>query len=201
MKANVGMNYPVAAVISAYTPYSSITYGTGFVVSEARGANLQWQAENGEFYGDDTLLDTSKKVTGYTLDFEATGLADDVRTKLLGEVKDTTSQELTITGAESPDVGFGYIKRMRDNSGGTVVETFQAWWFWKIKFGQPSEEARTKEGSIEWRTPTMNGTGMGIFQTAGAADPDFATHKSFETMAAAKAWLNTKANIGSTATT
>lgn len=200
MKPNVGMNYPVAAGISSYTPYSGVTYGTGFVVSEARGANLQWQAENGEFYGDDVLLDTSKKVTGYTLDFESTGLADDVRVKLLGEVKDSTSQELTITGAESPDVGFGYIKRMRDNSSGTVTETFEAWWFWKIKFGQPSEEARTKEGSIEWRTPTMNGTGMGVFQDSDAADPDFATHKTFSSMSAAKTWLNTMANISAATT-
>ena len=201
MKPNVGMNYPVAAVVSSYTPYSGITYGTGFVVSEARGANKQWQTEDGEFYGDDILLDTSKKVIGYTLDFESTGLSDDVREKLLGEVKDSTSQELTITGAEAPDVDFGYIRRMRDDSSGTVVENFEAWWHWKIKFGQPNEEARTKERTLEWRTPTMNGTGMGIFQTAAAEDPDFATHKTFATMAAAKAWLNTKANISTTATT
>lgn len=195
MKPNVGMNYPVAAVITAYTPYSSITYGTGFVVSEARGANLQWQGEDGEFYGDDILLDASKKIIGYTLDFESAGLADGAREKLLGEVRDASNGELTITGAEAPDVGFGYIKRMRDDSSGTVVETFEGWWFWKIKFGQPNEEARTKERNLEWRTPTMNGTGMGIFKTAGAADPDFATHKSFATMAEAKAWLNTKAGI------
>jgi hypothetical protein len=47
MKANVGMIYPVASPVSAYTPYTSITYGTGFVVSEARGANLQWETDSG----------------------------------------------------------------------------------------------------------------------------------------------------------
>ena len=87
MKPNVGMLYPVASAVNTYTPYSSITYGTGFVVSEARGADVQWETENGEFYGDDILLDAAKGIVGYTIAFEAAGLADTVRAKLLGEVK------------------------------------------------------------------------------------------------------------------
>ena len=196
MKPNVGMNYPVAAAISAYTPGSAITYGTGFVVSEARGANLQWETENGEFYGDDVLLDAAKGIIGYTLDFEAAGLSDTVREKLLGEEKSTS--EYSITGADAPDVGFGYIRVMRDNASGSVVENYEGWWFHKVKFGQPNEEARTKERSIEWRTPTINGTGMGVFLASADEKPKFAVHETFTTMAAAKAWLNTKANISAT---
>ena len=199
MKPNVGMNYPVAAAISAYTPGSAITYGTGFVVSEARGANLQWETENGEFYGDDVLLDAAKGIIGYTLDFEAAGLSDTVREKLLGEEKSTN--EYSITGADAPDVGFGYIRVMRDNASGTVVENYEGWWFHKIKFGQPNEEARTKERSIEWRTPTINGTGMGVFLASADEKPKFAVHETFTSLAAAKAWLNTKANISTSATT
>ena len=199
MKPNIGMNYPVAAAISAYTPGSAITYGTGFVVSEARGADLQWENENGEFYGDDVRLDAMNGIVGYTLAFEAAGLSDTVREKLLGESK--SSDEYSITGAEAPDVGFGYIKRMRDNASGTVVENYEGWWFHKIKFGQPNENARTKERTIEWRAPTINGTGMGVFLATADEKPRFAVHETFATLAAAKAWLNTKANIGSTATT
>ena len=196
MKPNVGMNYPVAAAISAYMPGSAITYGTGFVVSEARGASLQWETENGEFYGDDVLLDAAKGIIGYTLDFEAAGLSDAVREKLLGEEKSTS--EYSITGADAPDVGFGYIRVMRDNASGTVVENYEGWWFHKIKFGQPNEEARTKERSIDWRTPTINGTGMGVFLASADEKPKFAVHETFTTLAAAKAWLNTKANISAT---
>ena len=199
MKPNVGMNYPVAAAISSYTPGSAITYGTGFVVSEARGANLQWETENGEFYGDDVLLDAAKGIIGYTLDFEAAGLSDTVREKLLGEEK--SSSEYSITGADAPDVGFGYIRVMRDNSSGSVVENYEGWWFHKIKFGQPNEEARTKERSIEWRTPTINGTGMGVFLATADEKPKFAVHETFATLAAAKTWLNSKANINTSATT
>jgi phi13 family phage major tail protein len=193
MKANVGMIYPVASPVSAYSPYTSITYGTGFVVSEARGASLTWEADSGEFYGDDIRLDSINDIIGYTLDFEAAGLADSVRVSLLGEVK--SSDLYKVTGASAPDVGFGYIKKMRDNTSGSMVTSYEAWWFYKIKFGMPNEEARTKERTVEWRAPTMNGVGSGVFLTSGAEVPDFAEHETFSTLAAAKAYLNGKAGI------
>ena len=200
MKANVGMIYPVAAPVATYTPYSGITYSAGYIVSEARGADVNWQTENGEFRGDDIVLDTAKGILGYTIDFESAGLSDTVKAKLLGDVKDSTTDEYTITGKEAPDTGFGYIRRMRDNSSGTVVTTFEAWWYYKVKFAQPNEQARTKENSIEWRVPTINGTGMGVYLTSGAEDPDFATHQTFSTLALAKAYLNTKAGISTQST-
>ena len=196
MKPNVGMEYPVASAVTAYTPGTSITYGTGFVVSQARGATLTWDTEDGEFYGDNILLDTANGILGYTLDFEAAGLSDTVRASLLGEVKGTGS-DYTVTGASAPTVGFGYVKWMRDDSSGTVVDSYEAWWFYRLRFGMPNEEARTKERNIEWRTPTISGRGMGVFLTSGAAVPSFAIHESFTTLAAAKAWLNTKAGISS----
>ena len=99
MKANVGMRYAVASVISAYTPYTGITYGTGFVVSEARGANVTWETDDGEFRGDDVVLDTSKTILGYSMEFETAGLKDGARATLLGETKDT-SDAYHITGAQ-----------------------------------------------------------------------------------------------------
>ena len=65
MKANVGMMYAVASLVDAYTPYSGITYGTGFVVSEARGANVTWETEDGEFRGDDVVLDSMVEKGAY----------------------------------------------------------------------------------------------------------------------------------------
>lgn len=193
MKANVGMIYPVASPVSAYTPYTGITYGTGFVVSEARGANRQWETDSGEFFGDDVRLDSVNDIIGYTLDFETTGLPDSVRVSLLGEVK--SGDLYKITGAGAPDVGFGFIKKMRDDTSGTMVTSYEAWWHYKLKFGMPDEEARTKERTVEWRTPTIHGVGSGVFLTSGAEVPDFAEHETFSTLAAAKAYLNGKAGI------
>lgn len=196
MNANVGMIYPVASPISAYTPGSAITYGTGAVIAEARSATLSWERADGRFYGDDVELDSDNGILGYTLDFEPSGLTDDARALLLGEVAgaSTTAGEYTITNAASPDVGFGYIRKMRKTGTGGVADSYEAWWFYKVKFGLSSEETRTKERSTEWRTPTINGIGSGV-QLSSGDTLSFTVHQTFATLAAAKTWLNGKAGI------
>ena len=79
MKPNVGMVYPVCAPVATYTPGTGITYSTGSVVSEARAASVRWDRSDGEFYGDDILLDSDNGVTGYSIDFEPAGLSDAIR--------------------------------------------------------------------------------------------------------------------------
>ena len=198
MKANVGMRYTVAAPVDTYAPYSGITYGTGFVVSEARGANINWETEQGEFRGDDVVLDSAVGILGYTLEVETAGLKDGVRANLLGETKDS-SDVYHITGANPPDVRSGSVHQMReDGAGGVVGTTWDVFWYHKLKFGQPNEEARTKERNMEWRVPTITGTGAGVFLTANQEEADFAEHKSFSSFSAAKTFLNTLAGISAT---
>lgn len=192
MNANVGMIYPVAATVSAYTPGSSITYGTGKVIAEARSATLTWNREDGHFYGDNAELDSANGVLGYTLDFEPTGLTDEARAYLLGETVSTG--EYSINSSASPDVGFGYVRLMRTTGTSGVTDSYEAWWFKKLKFGLGSEESRTKEQNVEWRTPTLNGVGAGVsLDTSGKLV--FADHKTFTSLADAKSYLNGKAGI------
>lgn len=197
MNANVGMQCPVYAPISAYTPGSAITYGTGGVVAEAVSASVSWEREDGQFYGDDVRLDSANGVLGYTIDFEPSGLTDAVRAALLGET--ASSSEYTITGGTAPDVGFGYVRVMRKSGTSGVEYSYEGWWYYKLKFGISSEETRTKERNIEWRTPTLQGVGDGIVQSSGG-DTEFACHKTFTTLSAAVAYVKGKANI-STGTT
>ena len=192
MKPNVGMVYPVYAPVSAYTPGTSITYSTGSVIAEARSANLTWDRSDGEFYGDDKLLDTDNGVLGYTIEFEPTGLTDTVRAGMLGEV--LGSSEYAITDAAAPDVGFGYIRVMREAGVSGTTTTYEGWWFYKVKFSVNSEETRTKVRNIEWRTPTLSGKGMGV-QLTSSATMTFATHRSFDGFTAAQTWLKSKAGI------
>ena len=192
MNANVGMIYPVAATVSAYTPGSSITYGTGKVIAEARSATLTWNREDGHFYGDNAELDSANGVLGYTLDFEPTGLTDEARAYLLGETVSTG--EYSINNSASPDVGFGYVRLMRTTGTSGVTDSYEAWWFKKLKFGLGSEESRTKEQNVEWRTPTLNGVGAGVsLDTSGKLV--FADHKTFTSLSDAKSYLNGKAGI------
>ena len=192
MKPNVGMQYPVCAPVSAYTPGTSITYSTGSVVGEARAATLNWEREDGEFYGDDRILDTANGILGYTLDFEPSGLSDSIRKTLLGETQ--ASSEYSITDGSAPYVGFGYIRVMRETGTTGVDTTYEAWWFYRVQFSVNSEESRTKERSMEWRTPTLTGKGLGA-QLSSDSTLTFAVHESFTTFSGAKTWLNSKAGI------
>jgi len=190
MNANVGMLYPVAATVQTYTPGASISYksGSGSNFAEAVSASLSWERSDGRFYADDAELDSDNGVLGYTIDFEPSGLSDAARGLLLGET--VSSSEYTVTDAASPDVGFGYVRVMRDKG----VVKYEAWWFHKVKFGVSSEETRTKERSVEWRVPTLQGIGAGIsLDSTGTLS--FAQHKSFDTLSAAKSYLNGKAGI------
>lgn len=192
MNANVGMQYPVYAPISTYTPGTSITYGTGAVIAEAVSASVNWERADGRFYGDDAQLDSDNGVLGYTIDFEPSGLSDAIRNALLGEK--LASSEYTITSEAAPDVGFGYIRVMRSNASGTVTYSYEGWWYYKLKFGVSSEETRTKERNIEWRTPTLQGAGDGI-SLDNTGKLAFAVHRTFDSFSGAQTWLKSKAGI------
>ncbi len=189
MNANVGMQYLVAATVSTYTPGTSITYSSpGSNFAEAVGASINWNRADAHFFGDDEELDSDNSVLGYTIDIEPSGLSDAARGMLLGET--VSSSEYTITDTASPDVGFGYVRVMRNK--GTV--SYEAWWFYKVKFGVSNEETRTKEQSIEWRVPTIQGVGAGV-SLDSSGKLSFAQHKTFESLDSAKSYLNAKANI------
>lgn len=192
MNANVGMKHPVFAPVSAYTPGTSITYGTGAVIAEAVSASLSWERSDGRFYGDDAQLDSDNGILGYTLDFEPTGLTDAARAMLLGETLATS--EYTINNEAAPEGGFGYVRVMRATGSSGVTYSYEGWWFYKLRFGINSEETRTKERNIEWRTPTLQGVGDGV-SLDSSGKLAFATHRTFDTLAGAVAYVNGKAGI------
>ena len=198
MNANVGMQYPVYAKIASYTAGTGITYSAGAQAAEAVSANVTWNRNDGHFYGDDVELDSDNSVIGYTISFEPSGLKDAVRSDLLGETLANT--EYTVNDSAAPDVGFGYVRVMRENGENGVSTKYQAWWYYKMKFAVTSEESRTKEGGgIEWRIPTLEGTGAGVLLDS-SGKKSFAVHRTYDTMADAKAWINTKANISAVTT-
>ena len=192
MKANIGMMYPVFAPISAYTPGSAITYGDGAVIQEAVSANISWERSDNHFYGDDVELDSENGILGYSLEFEPSGLKDDARAYILGETVQTG--EYSVTEDASPDVGFGYVRVMRTTGTAGIETSYEGWWFYKIKFGVSSEETRTKEQTIEWRTPTLSGSGSGVV-LASDGKVVYAVHKTFATKAAAIDWVDGKAGL------
>ena len=194
--ANVGMRHPVWAPLQSHTEGSEPTYGAGRVIQEAIEATITFNADttNG-LYGDDVLVDMDDGITGYTVSFNPTGLKDADRAAILGE-EVTTGSVYEITDAGSPWGGFGYFRVMRDDN---RTRYYEAYWCRKIKFREPSQTTRTKEGSVQWRTPTLEGTGAGLI-VDGGEKIKYIKHKTFETAAAAKAWLDGLANVSAVTT-
>ena len=194
--ANVGMRHPVWAPLQSHTDGSEPTYGAGRVIQEAIEATINFNADttNG-LYGDDVLVDMDDGITGYTVNFNPTGLKDADRAAILGE-EVTTGSVYEITDAGSPWGGFGFFRVMRDEN---RTRYYEAWWCRKIKFREPSQTTRTKEGSVQWRTPTLEGTGAGLI-VDGGEKIKYIKHKTFETAAAAKAWLDGLANVSAVTT-
>ena len=189
---NVGMMYPVWAPLTAHTEGSMPTYGTGRVLQEARNATVNKEYANNPLYGDDRIVDDDNGMTGLTMSFESTGLSDADRVAVLGEEQYGTSgvSGQWETDAETPWGGFGYIRKMRDNG----TKKFEAWWTLKIKFQEETQTTSTREGSITWNTPTLNGRAAALYVDSGD-HAKFRLHKTFAAIADAKNWLNAMANI------
>ena len=189
---NVGMMYPVFAPLATHTDGSMPTYGTGFVIQEARNATVTREYQNNPLYGDDRIVDDDNGMTGLTISFESTGLSNTDRVKLLGEeAYGTTGQ--WVSDNETPWGGFGFIRKMRDNG----TKKFEAWITLKIKFAEETQTTATKEGSITWNTPTLNGRAAGLY--VDSSDKlRYQLHQTFDTIAAAKNFLNTMLNVSTT---
>ena len=192
---NVGMMYPVWAPLATHTDGSMPTYSSGTVIQEARNATVNREYQNNPLYGDDKIVDDDNGMTGLTMTFESTGLTDADRKTLLGEEDYGTSgvSGQWVSDNETPWGGFGYIRKMRDNG----TKKYEAWWTLKIKFQEESQATSTKEGSISWGTPTLNGTAAGLY--VDSTDKlRFQLHKTFSSISAAKAWLNAMLNVSTT---
>ena len=191
-RPNVGMMYPVFAPITSHTDGSMPTYGAGIVIQEARNATITRTYNDNPLYGDDRIVDDDNGLTALSISFEPTGLSDTERVKLFKEgtmgVSGTTVY--TVGDGETQYGGFAFIRKMRDNG----VKKFEVWLTLKIKFQEESMTTSTKEGSISWNTPTLNGRAAGLYIDS-TDELKWQLHYTFETIRAAKTWINSVLNV------
>lgn len=190
--AYIGMKYVVAAQVAAEVAGSDPTYSAGKVIGKAISGNLTWNRNDNPLYADDAVAEDDNGITGGKIELNLDDLSDEVRVYLLGDTAKTVGEgtEYETGDKAAPYVGFGFI-RVRRKGGET---SYQAMWFHKAQFGESSEEAKTKGESIEWQTPTLTGRIMGV-QNDSTMATNYRRRATFDTEAAARSWLNTKAGI------
>lgn len=201
--AKIGLKYPVAAEITAEPVGSAPTYDTGFVIGKAVSANKNITSNDNPLYGDDAIAENDTSFQQGTLELNVTDFGTDSTTSLsiqaqmlghtvvtTGTGSDAVTSMVKKAGDNAPNLGVGYYKTKLLNN----VKMYEATWLYKVKFQLPSEQANTKGQNIEWQTSSITGRIMAL-----SNDEDtYEETAIFDTEAKAIAWLNSKANIGTT---
>lgn len=190
--AFVGLLYAVAAPIQMEADGQAITYGKGQVIGGMMTAEISYTRNSNPLYADDRVMEEDNSITGGTIKMGVDDVNDDARVMMLGDVKEGDAGEEVYheTGESAPYVGTGYIRvRRKDNK-----TNYIAYWVHKAIFGIGTESAKTKGQNIEWQTPTLEGSIMGVKNNA-ALQTRFRERRTFTKESEARAWLNKKAGI------
>lgn len=190
--AFVGLLYAVAAPIQTEADGQAITYGKGQVIGGMMTAEISYTRNSNPLYADDRVMEEDNSITGGTIKMGVDDVNDDARVMMLGDVKEGDAGEEVYheTGESAPYVGAGYIRvRRKDNK-----TNYIAYWVHKAIFGIGTESAKTKGQNIEWQTPTLEGSIMGVKNNA-ALQTRFRERRTFTKESEARAWLNKKAGI------
>ena len=181
--AKKGIRYAVFATATEAAD-GTITYAGGKNISPVAGFNASINSSNGKDYGDDRVVDTDNTMTGGTLSVELNNDEDDIYTMLLGHTKATGASDNTITynvDDVAPFVGSGAIGR----SGNKWV----AKWYRKVQFHEPNDDNSTKQENVTFNHVTLEG------EILIPDDGNWKERQEFATFAAAKTWLDGRANI------
>lgn len=193
--ARIGMKHLVWAPISAETPGSDVTYGTGLLLGRAISADVSFERNDNPLYADDEVAENDNGTNGYTVDVGMSELEEAPAASVLGLTAVTegtggnTTTAYKTSDKAAPYGGFGYIQVLRRKN----ITKYKAFWYYKTQFSIESESAQTKGQTIEWGTPTLHGVGMPV-HTDNTGTGYFRIFEVFDTYAAAETWLNSKGN-------
>ena len=194
--ARIGLRHIVAAPITDETAGQPITYGAGAVIGKGIQANLTINRNDNPLYADDGEAENDNGITGVMLELGLDDLLNPARELVLGEKgtqEGTGPVVYRVTEEAAPYVGVGYVQVLK--RGGIL--SYECYWCHKTQFGQPQDNAQTKSQQIEWGTQTITGRVMAVIIDEAQLN-NYYEHAHFETLAAAVAWVNGKANIGTT---
>ncbi|HHX36604.1 MAG TPA: hypothetical protein GX717_01325 [Clostridiaceae bacterium] len=161
------------ATIGVSKPYYGIYNNNNGVISYsdggvfAKAVEFSSKIDSGEdnnLYADNGIAESDRSFGGGTLSVTTDEISQTAAAAILGITAktitvgtDTDVSELVYDDdMEIPDLGFGIIIKKKVNG----AYKYRAVFFHKIKFNIPEDAAKTQGESIEWQTPTIEGTIM-----------------------------------------
>mgnify|MGYP000059584482 FL=1 len=175
--ANIGLKNYMYGVLdeSGATP----KWGEGKTFGKAIDCKVSADNNSAELYADDGLAESDYSFKKATVTI---GVDDDdtAFAEVLGHSKSSEGGEIIYKDTDvAPYVGFGRI--ITKVKGG--VYKYKVEFLCKVKFKEPSTEETTKGESIEFKTPSIEGTAMLL------ADGTWRKAKTCDTYEAAQTYL------------
>ena len=127
------------------------TYATPVQMAKAISAELSVELAEATLYADDGAAEIVKEFKSGTLSLGVDDITAAAASDLTGAVIDTNGVIISTSedGGEPVAVGF----RAKKSNG-----KYKYYWLYRVKFGIPSTNLTTKGDSIEFSTPTIEGT-------------------------------------------
>lgn len=192
--AHIGMKYPVAAALTEADGTGEASYSNGFVVGKAISFTGTPSSANVALYADDGVAETDRSLQNLGTSMNVDDIALEIQAKLLGHTYTPAaenapeSMEVNV-GDIAPYFGEGFYRRRKKNG----VVSFTAIWLYKVQHAAMTENGETKGETVNFQTDTIEGTAYPL------ANGNTYKKATFQTEAAAKAWLNNLAGIAAAA--
>ena len=175
--AKKGIEYAVFGLLDE----AKGTYSGGKYLSPVVNFNGSPTNANEIDYGDNRPLETDNSVTGGTLSVELNNDEDEIYEFLLGHEKTEDGEISYNVNDDPPYVGAGAVGK----SGRKYAVKF----YTKVQFREPNDDNTTRQGNTTFNHVTLEGTIL------IPEDGKWKIRKTFDTLEAAKAWLNEKVGI------
>jgi hypothetical protein len=192
------------ATIGVSKPYYGIYVNTDGVITYtggdvfAKAIEFSATIESGDdnnLYADNGIAESDRSFGGGSISVTTDDISPTAAAAILGLTaktitvgEDTDISELVFDDdMEIPDLGFGIIIKKKVDG----AYKYRAIFFHKIKFNIPEDAATTQGESIEWQTPTIEGTIM----RDDSAKHGWKSEVTVDTEALAVAYLKQKLGI------
>lgn len=186
--AKIGMEYVVMGKLATATSVSAATatYTAGMYMGPNSAFSGNPTTNDVKDYGDDRVVETDTAVTGGTISVEHNELTLEEYAYMLGHTLDQEGQNvLANTNDIAPFLGVGLVGKSKRNN----ARKYTAKFYFKVQFREPNDESATKQESTSFTHTTIEGSMYEL------EDGSWKDQKEFDTLAAAKEWLNVKVGI------
>ena len=155
------------------------TYAAPERLAKAIKADINVKVAEATLYADDGADAVEKEFVSLEMKLNTNDLSPQMRSKVLGQKIDADGVVYGGANDDAPYFAVGFRARKRG-------KTYIHLWYYRVKFGVPSESYETKGENISFKTPEIIGTGMKRHDGSWKAD-----YTATEDDPIAAAWFDT----------